>query len=424
MTGFGLTPGFTATAGATGTVTGPRNRIEYWCSPKADPSASFVTNKWDNSWTRFYDGVYTWTKPSNINTDIPLRVWVWGPGGNGGCSGGSGNGYGGGGGGMAYKEIAISSLGSTETVTVGVPSYASYNSRGTTSSFGSHCSASGGNDGEYSSNPPGNPNSTGENSNPLNNQNAQGGVGIGGDINRRGGWGGEGSQNPGSGFGGGGASAPAPDGQRDGFMGGRGVSYTAGSGASIKFNGSRPHTTWSPPGGAGTAGNGSGPYDGTGERTRGGPGGAGLFGAGGRGATKNWYSSNDSARPSEAYAADGKGGAIWDPNMLMLGGGGGGGSCAGRFSSACWPSNAGCGGPGAGGGAVGTYDSSNDTRGAIAGNGGVLGGGGGAAQYQQGSNGGCGGGAGSSGYDGNPGHHHYGWEMGGNGLIVITYAIA
>ena len=145
MTGFGLTPGFTATASATGTVTGPRNRIEYWCSPKGDPSSSYSTGFWSNSWNQWHDGVYTWTKPANIDDTIPLRVWVWGPGGNCGTSSGSGNSHGGGGGGMAYKEIAIASLGSTETVTVGVPGYYTYNSRGSTSSFGSHCSATAGN---------------------------------------------------------------------------------------------------------------------------------------------------------------------------------------------------------------------------------------------------------------------------------------
>ena len=425
MSGFGITPGFTSSGGASGTVLGPYNKIEYWCSPKPNPSSSHATGAWTNGWDEFYDGVYTWTKPSNIKADLPLRVWVYGPGGNSGTYASSGNSYGGGAGGMAYKEIAIASLGATETITVGRAQKDTRDSRGTTSSFGSHCSATAGNDGYNSSNPTGNPNSTGESSNPqasIQSGYAQGGIGVGGDINRRGGQGGQGSNDPGSGYGGGGGGAPGPHGHKDGGNGGRGTSYCGGSGGSINFHGIRPHTTFTPPGGSGTAGQGNGPYDGGERRVRGGNGGAGLFGAGGVGGAGNWWDNNDQMRPSGNNGKSGEGGAIWDPNMIFLGGGGGGGVNSTRGSSSCWTMNGGCGGPGAGGGAVGAYNSSNDTRGAMGGNGGVLGGAGGSGQYQNGGTAGLAGGGGATGWDGQT-RQQMGTQGGGNGLIIIQYAI-
>ncbi len=425
MSGFGITPGFTSSGGASGTVLGPYNRIEYWCSPSADSSTTHNTGGWPDAWTRFYDGVYTWTKPSNINTSLPLKVWVYGPGGNSGTYSSSGNSYGGGAGGMAYKEIAIASLGATETVTVGQAHATTRNSRGTNSSFGSHCSATPGNDGQNSSNPSGNPMATGESTNPqasINSGYAQGGIGVGGDINRRGGQGGQGSNDPGSGYGGGGGGAPGFHGHADGGNGGRGTSYSGGSGGSIHFNGSYPHTTYCPPGGAGTAGVGNGPYDGGERRTSGGSGGAGLFGSGGVGGSGRWYDNNDNMKPNGTNGRSGEGGAIWDPNMLFLGGGGGGGSPSIRGSSSVWTMNGGCGGPGAGGGAVSAYGSSNDTRGSIGGHGGVLGGAGGSGQYQTGGTAGLAGGAGGTGYDGQT-RQQMGTQGGGSGLIVIQYAV-
>ena len=424
MTGYGLTPGFTSGGSATGTVTGPYNRIEYWCQPKTVNSTDHVTGGWVNNWSsgEWYAGSYTWTKPSAMNSTYPLKVWVWGPGGNGGNNSSSGPGYGGGGGGMSYKEIAVASLNATETVTIGVPQFSTYNNRGGASSFGAHCSSTAGNDGGYNTNPDGNPNATGENTNPLSGNYGQGGIGIGGDINRRGGWGGEGNVTPGAGSGGGGGSAPAPDGQHDGWLGGSRYNYSGGGGASIFFPGTRAQHNYSAAGGSGTAGFGSGAMDGHGQRTGSGAGGAGLFGAGGRGGTTRWYSSNDSARPCASDPSSGQGGAIWDPNLLFFGGAGGGAGSAGRMSSAVMMTNGACGGPGAGGGGCNTYDTSNDTRGTIGGNGGVLGGAGGAGQYCQGGNGGCAGGGGASGWDGYV-NMCRGQQVGGTGLVIIQYAV-
>ena len=424
MAGYGLTPGFTSGGSSVGTVTGPYNRIEYWCQPKCTTSTDFATGGWPNNFGsgNWEQGVYTWTKPSGINASYPLKVWVWGPGGNGGNNSSSGTGYGGGGGGMAYKEIAVASLNATETVTVGKPQFSTIGSRGTTTSFGSHCSATGGNDGDYNTNPTGNPNATGENSNPQTSSYGQGGIGIGGDINRRGGWGGEGTVNPSSGAGGGGGSAPAPDGHRDGCMGGRYYNYAGGGGASIFYPGTRAQNNYTSGGGSGTAGFGNSSMDTSGQRQSSGNGGAGHFGAGGIGGAVRWYSNNDNARPCQSSPSSGLGGAIWDPNLLFFGGGGGGGGAAGRFSSAMMMSNGACGGPGAGGGGCNTYDSSNDTRGSIGGNGGVLGGAGGAGQYQQGGNGGCAGGGGGSGWDGYV-NQSRGQQCGGMGLVVIQYCV-
>lgn len=105
----------------------------------------------------------TWTKPAGLKA---ARVRVVGGGGTGGARGtyGSGKsvsyggGAGGGAGGYSEKLIQASSLGSTESVTVGGGSG--------TSSFGAHCSATGGATGGTGSSPGG-----------------AGGSGSGGDIN-------------------------------------------------------------------------------------------------------------------------------------------------------------------------------------------------------------------------------------------------
>ena len=97
-------------------------------------------------------GSNTWTKPTNITA---VLVYVTGAGGGGGGPGtGDDSGGGGGAGGTAIKWIT-SGLGSTETVTIGTggqgagtdDSYTGQQTNGTqggTSSFGSHCSATGG----------------------------------------------------------------------------------------------------------------------------------------------------------------------------------------------------------------------------------------------------------------------------------------
>ena len=134
-------------------------------------------------------GTATWTKPSGIT-----KVKVIVTGGGGGCSAVGGNraddiGAGGAAGGTAIKIIDVSSI-SSVTVTVGMGGTATpynYNENvsstvspndGAPSSFGSHCSATGGNAGRsYYTN---NAQTTGH---------AIPGVGSGGDINIRGGYG-------------------------------------------------------------------------------------------------------------------------------------------------------------------------------------------------------------------------------------------
>ena len=134
-------------------------------------------------------GTATWTKPSGIT-----KVKVIVTGGGGGCSAVGGNraddiGAGGAAGGTAIKIIDVSSI-SSVTVTVGMGGTATpynYNENvssstspndGAPSSFGSHCSATGGNAGRsYYTN---NTQTTGH---------AIPGVGSGGDINIRGGYG-------------------------------------------------------------------------------------------------------------------------------------------------------------------------------------------------------------------------------------------
>ena len=168
-------------------------------------------------------GSYTWSKPSNIDDSKPILVHVWGAGGTGNdyyvnTTPGTGIGAaGGGGGGLAVKEIDVSALGSTETITVGdgklLPTAV-----GGSSSFGSHCSATGGNGGAYNTQNTSGTYNDHAHAEPTiaapvagtstdlggrgtwrnnitgatNTYYGQGGMGIGGDINRRGGWGGMG----------------------------------------------------------------------------------------------------------------------------------------------------------------------------------------------------------------------------------------
>lgn len=122
----------------------------------------------------------TWTKPTGLKYII-VEV-IGGGGGGGGVEGDTGdtaNSGGGGGGGYTLKKILASSLGSTETVTVGAGGAGGTgNSGGTaggTSSFGSHCSATGGSQGG------------GNGPSPLVPRRGlecgAGGVGTGGDVN-------------------------------------------------------------------------------------------------------------------------------------------------------------------------------------------------------------------------------------------------
>jgi hypothetical protein len=84
-------------------------------------------------------GSFTYTKPSGINL---IKVYVTGGGGGGGKGGSSeAAGGGGGAGGTAIKVINATSI-TTETVTIGAGGASE--TAGSTSSFGSHCSATGG----------------------------------------------------------------------------------------------------------------------------------------------------------------------------------------------------------------------------------------------------------------------------------------
>ena len=108
----------------------------------------------------------TWTKPAGLKR---VKVYVTGGGGAGRSGGG------GGAGGTAIKVIEASALGSTETVTVGAGSTVNTSDpagTGGTSSFGSHCSATGGGGGGLAS---------GGGYYP-----GPGGIGLGGDLNLKG----------------------------------------------------------------------------------------------------------------------------------------------------------------------------------------------------------------------------------------------
>tara|TARA_Y100000114_G_C11750960_1_gene324316 strand:- start:1160 stop:1879 length:720 start_codon:yes stop_codon:yes gene_type:complete len=123
-------------------------------------------------------GTYTWTKPADCSK---VKVTVVGGGGGGGAAGNtaqSGRSGGGAGGGTAIKLIDVSSIAS-ETVTVGAGGTAGVTAggggAGGTSSFGSHCSATGGAGGR------------GANGTTVDGYAIFGGIGSNGDINIRGG---------------------------------------------------------------------------------------------------------------------------------------------------------------------------------------------------------------------------------------------
>ena len=184
----------------------------------------------------------TWNKPVGINS---VRVFVVGGGGSGGTGSGSGaGGGGGGGGGCAVKLIDVSAI-SSETVTIGTggasqATGSTDGNAGNTSSFGAHCSATGGGGGKWRGN-------------ADNGASGAGGVGASGDINLTGGEDAM-SQTAYSNTGSGGAPGARAAGPYGG-TGGRGSDYN-------------------------TTNAGSGEYGGGGG---GGPGGAQASGAGGDG---------------------------------------------------------------------------------------------------------------------------------------------
>ena len=200
---------------------------------------------------------------------------------------------------MAVKRVPVADIlagGGTVTVTVGRGATAP-NGQGGTSSFGAFCSATGGNSGQSTA-------ATGGASG-----NGIGGMGIGGDVNRRGGRGGLGRLDSGSGHGGGGGSAPAPCGHKDGFAGGNSSSFGGGGGGGIGQKGGYCGGNYSAGGGGGSAGASvewqSHPTTARAWRY-------GLLGAGGRAAR----------RLQQRYGSDGaesaSGGAILTPNMILF----------------------------------------------------------------------------------------------------------
>ena len=172
----------------------------------------------------YTSGTATYIKPSGLKY---VMAEVVGGGGSGATAGSDDVASGGGGGGYSRKMISASSIGSTETVTVGAAT--------ATSSFGSHCSATGGANGSGNGTP------------------GVGGVGSGGDLNITGGYGhsgsysgasnqdpeagGNGGNNP-LGFGGAGGTG------NNGQNGIAGTNYGGGGGGGYDSN----------PGGAGASG--------------------------------------------------------------------------------------------------------------------------------------------------------------------------
>ena len=140
-----------ATLAGTTTVTAT---ITYSGGPTVFASSSII------AYTSSTTPSTTWTKPANLKY-IVLELVA-----GGGSYAGGGNDGGAGAGGYCKKIIPAAALGSTETVVVG--GGGSYPTRGGPSSFGSHCSATGGLNGT---------NTTG----------VAGGSGTGGDINIDGG---------------------------------------------------------------------------------------------------------------------------------------------------------------------------------------------------------------------------------------------
>ena len=362
-------------------------------------------------------GSWTWSIPTDFDESLPINVYVWGAGGSMGQTSGTGEAHGGGGGGLAIKKVSGLSAGGSVSVQVGAPTY-SYNGQAGTSSFGSHVSATGGCSG-YCNTESSGQNSTGESSNPQSGQYGQGGVGVGGDINRRGGRGGHGSISSSSGYAGGGGSAPHPDGHMDGKYGGGSTSYNGGGGASINYDGVwANYTNYCSAGGSGTAGRGTTTYAASTYYGPAGVGGAGIDGAGGSGGNSYSYS-NAGVTTGPAQTAGGSG--LWLPNRIFLGGGGGAGGSTTYQSSERVGANAGCGGPGAGGGGSYNYGASCHYM-SSGGNGGILGGGGGVGLYNVPGNGGSAGGAGGCGY-GWPLHSQYEGGVGGGGIVFIQYKI-
>lgn len=370
--------------------------------PGADPLASSLPGEFNKYQIYWINGTYFWTTPAGIDGDRIL-VHVWGAGGTGHYGTANAEGSlpkGGGGGGLAVKYIDVSDLNGVN-ITVG-EGFKLSTQVGGTSSFGTFCSASGGNGGGI---------------NTANQGSAEeygvGGLGIGGDVNRRGGSGGVAYYASNTNVGGsGGGSAPAPYGVSDGFNGGRGHTYGGGGGAGI--GGSGGYGSYTGGGGGGSAGPGCDSENSS--YFASGNGGPGINGPGGIG-SQNFYGYVSYGSGCAETATSGEGTLVLDPNTIIFGGGGGGGGCRYRQSSLQTVSNGAPGGPGGGGGGV-----SNNTTTAfygVGGGGGPLGGGGGACHYSSGGNGGSAGGGGGGG-----GSTQLAFGgFGGHGLVIVQFRV-
>ena len=207
----------------------------------------------DNVNINVFTATGTWTKPTGLKFII-VEV-VGGGGGGGGIDGDkfdTANSGGGGGGGYTLKKILASSLGSTETVTIGAGGAGGTGNfggtAGGTSSFGSHCSATGG--------------SQGSGDGPSNQvprpgiECGAGGVGTGGDINLAGQKGPNGfnlqltaSGNVSGGGGGSMYGVGGPQVTQNNTTGNNGIGYGGGGSGTIGYNDNNDYT-----GGDGTDG--------------------------------------------------------------------------------------------------------------------------------------------------------------------------
>lgn len=168
----------------------------------------------------------TWTKPTGLT--YAIIELVGGGGGSGASAAGTANAAGGGGaGGYSRKLVLAAALGATETVTIGAGGAAGSGGAGGTggtTSFGAHCSATGGGGGAF-----------GVASTAV--LGGAGGIGASGNVNSNGGVGG-------MGFGSGAAGAPSFAGSGGNSFWGGGASPNSnagnayGGGASGAFGGS------------------------------------------------------------------------------------------------------------------------------------------------------------------------------------------